>query len=67
MVQYSKLSEVMKAKDHFKNEASLKSLMSRLNIFVIAALMHATAEIITEDLRLLERLFMPLKKVFSEQ
>jgi len=29
--------------------------------------MHATAEIITEDLRLLERLFMPLKKVFSEQ
>ena len=29
--------------------------------------MYATAEIITEDLRLLERLFMPLKKVFSEQ
>jgi HlyD family secretion protein len=29
--------------------------------------MHATAEIITEDLRLLERLLMPLKKVFSEQ
>ena len=29
--------------------------------------MHATAEIITEDLRLLERFFMPLKKVFSEQ
>jgi len=29
--------------------------------------MHAMAEIITEDLRLLERLFMPLKKVFSEQ
>ncbi len=29
--------------------------------------MHATAEIITEDLRLLERLFLPLKKVFKEQ
>jgi HlyD family secretion protein len=29
--------------------------------------MHATGEIITEDMRLLERLFMPLKKVFSEQ
>ena len=29
--------------------------------------MHATAEIITEDLRLIERLMMPLKKVFSEQ
>ena len=29
--------------------------------------MHATAEIITEDLRLLERFFMPLKKIFSEQ
>jgi len=29
--------------------------------------MHATAEIITEDMRLLERLFMPLKKVFREQ
>ena len=29
--------------------------------------MHATAEIITEDMRLLERLFMPLKKIFSEQ
>ena len=29
--------------------------------------MHATAEIITDDLRLLERFFMPLKKVFSEQ
>ena len=29
--------------------------------------MHATAKIITEDLRLLERLFMSLKKVFSEQ
>ena len=29
--------------------------------------MHATAEIITDDMRLLERLFMPLKKVFSEQ
>jgi len=29
--------------------------------------MHATAEIITEDLRLLERLLMPLKRVFSEQ
>jgi HlyD family secretion protein len=29
--------------------------------------MHATAEIITEDLRLLERLMMPLKKIFSEQ
>ena len=29
--------------------------------------MYATAEIITEDLRLLERLLMPLKKVFSEQ
>jgi HlyD family secretion protein len=29
--------------------------------------MHATAEIITEDLRLLERLFMPIKKIFSEQ
>ena len=29
--------------------------------------MHATAEIITEDLRLLERLLMPLRKVFSEQ
>ena len=28
---------------------------------------YATAEIITEDLRLLERLLMPLKKVFSEQ
>jgi len=27
--------------------------------------MYATAEIITEDLRLLERLFMPLKKIFS--
>ena len=29
--------------------------------------MHATAEIITEDLRLLERLLMPLKKVFSDK
>ncbi|MDR0814398.1 MAG: HlyD family secretion protein, partial [Bacteroidales bacterium] len=29
--------------------------------------MHATAEIITEDLRLLERLMMPLKKIFREQ
>jgi len=29
--------------------------------------MYATGEIITEDLRLLERLLMPLKKVFSEQ
>ena len=29
--------------------------------------MHATAEIITEDMRLLERLFMPLKKILSEQ
>lgn len=29
--------------------------------------MHATAEIITDDLRLLERLFSPLKKIFSEQ
>ena len=29
--------------------------------------MHATAEIITDDLRLLERLFLPLKKIFSEQ
>jgi len=29
--------------------------------------MYATAEIITEDMRLLERLFMPLKKIFSEQ
>lgn len=29
--------------------------------------MYATAEIITEDLRLLERFFMPLKKVFSER
>jgi HlyD family secretion protein len=29
--------------------------------------MYATAEIITDDLRLLERFFMPLKKVFSEQ
>ena len=29
--------------------------------------MHAIAEIITEDMRLLERLFMPLKKIFSEQ
>ena len=29
--------------------------------------MLATAEIITEDLRLLERLFLPLKKIFSEQ
>ena len=29
--------------------------------------MYATAEIITDDMRLLERLFMPLKKVFSEQ
>jgi HlyD family secretion protein len=29
--------------------------------------MHATAEIITEDLRLLERLVMPIKKIFSEQ
>ncbi len=29
--------------------------------------MHVTAEIITEDLRLLERFFMPLKKIFSEQ
>jgi len=28
--------------------------------------MHAIAEIITDDLRLLERLFMPLKKIFSE-
>jgi len=29
--------------------------------------MYATAEIITDDLRLLERFFMPLKKVFSER
>ena len=29
--------------------------------------MHATAEIITEDLRLLQRLFMPLKRIFSEK
>ncbi|MCL2501623.1 MAG: HlyD family secretion protein [Bacteroidales bacterium] len=29
--------------------------------------MYATAEIVTEDLRLLERLFLPLKKIFSEQ
>ena len=29
--------------------------------------MRATAEIITEDLRLLERLFMQLKKIFSEK
>jgi len=29
--------------------------------------MYAITEIITEDLRLLERFFMPLKKVFSEQ
>jgi len=29
--------------------------------------MYATGEIITEDLRLLERFFMPLKKIFSEQ
>ena len=29
--------------------------------------MHATAEIITEDLRLLERLFLPLKKIFGGQ
>ena len=29
--------------------------------------MYATAEIITEDLRLLERFFMPLKKIFHEQ
>ena len=29
--------------------------------------MYATAEIITEDLRLLERLLLPLKKVFREQ
>ena len=29
--------------------------------------MHATAEIITEDLRLLERLFLPLKKILMEQ
>ena len=28
--------------------------------------MYATAEIITEDLRLLERFFMPLKKIFRE-
>jgi len=29
--------------------------------------MHAMAEIITDDMRLIERLFMPLKKIFSEQ
>ena len=29
--------------------------------------MHATAEIITEDLRLLQRLLLPLKKILSEQ
>jgi len=29
--------------------------------------MYATAEIITADLRLLERFFMPLKKVFADQ
>jgi len=28
--------------------------------------MYATSEIITEDLRLLERFFMPLKKIFNE-
>jgi HlyD family secretion protein len=29
--------------------------------------MYATAEIITEDMRMIERLFMPMKRVFSEQ
>ena len=29
--------------------------------------MHGTAEIITEDLRLIERLFMPVKKILKEQ
>ncbi|MDR2036511.1 MAG: hypothetical protein LBQ60_01160 [Bacteroidales bacterium] len=29
--------------------------------------MQATAEIITDDLRQLERLFMPVKKIFSGQ
>ena len=29
--------------------------------------MHAIAEIITEDMRLIERMFMPLKKIFSER
>lgn len=33
----------------------------------ISRQMHGTAEIITEDLRLIERFFMPIKKILKEQ
>ena len=32
MVQYSNFDRVMEARDHFKNGANLKSLMSRENL-----------------------------------
>ena len=39
MVQYSNFDRVMEARDHFKNGASLKSLMSRLKFVLLGILM----------------------------